>query len=171
MLNILIFLLLILSIHHGQNINRHYFLSSANVSSIIGVAMKTRKKRKTYSPDFKKEIAETVLSCSETYSAIARQYGVTNHQVARWAKEYLNQDTLWVQELNAHFRNDSKEETMAEHIEKEGTASNGLQSFNELIPHEESDRFSVDVSLPSGTKVSISNLTTDQLQAVLKICQ
>jgi transposase-like protein len=133
--------------------------------------MRTRKPRKIFSPVFKKEIAEKVMSSSETYSAIARQYGVANHQVARWAKEYLNQDTLWVQELNAHFSDDSKVETIAEHIEKADAVSNGLQSFNELIPHEESDRFSVDVSLPSGTKVSISNLTTDQLQAVLRICQ
>ncbi len=133
--------------------------------------MRTRKSRKIFSPIFKKEIAEAVLSSSETYSAIAKQYDITYNHVARWAREYLNSDTLWVQKLHVHFSDDSKVETIAEHIEKEGAASNGLQSFNELIPHEESDRFSVDVSLPSGTKVSISNLTTDQLQAVLKICQ
>ncbi len=149
----------------------YWFISGTNVNAIVRCDMSSRKSRKIFSPIFKKEIAEAVLSSSETYSAIAKQYDITYNHVARWAREYLNSDTLWVQKLHVHFSDDSKVETIAEHIEKADAVSNGLQSFNELIPHEESDRFSVDVSLPSGTKVSISNLTTDQLQAVLKICQ
>ena len=124
-----------------------------------------KKTRKMFSAIFKQQIAEIVMSSPAlTYSAIGRQYGVTCHQVSRWYKEYSNPDTLWVQELNTLTKNHKD-------IEKTGTELSVIQTLNSTTPSTEAATFAIDVSLPSGTKVCIANLTTDQLQAVLRICK
>ena len=141
--------------HQSSGKGKGMFLSSE----------RPKKTRKMFSAIFKQQIAEIVMSSPAlTYSAIGRQYGVTCHQVSRWYKEYSNPDTLWVQELNTLTKNHKD-------IEKTGTELSVIQTLNSTTPSTEAATFAIDVSLPSGTKVCIANLTTDQLQAVLRICK
>ncbi len=124
-----------------------------------------QKTRKIFSAVFKKQIAEIVLSSPDkTYSAIAKQYSLTCHQVARWSKEYLNPETLWVQELDSYVQYEND-------ITNFGSELSEIQTPDPTITPASKEIFSVDVSLPSGTKICISNLTTDQLKTILRICR
>lgn len=124
-----------------------------------------KKTRKMFSAVFKKQIAEIVLSSPDkTYSTIAKQYGLTCNQVSKWSKEYLNPDTLWVKEIDSFTQNENEAINF-------GSELSMIQTSNPTIPFLSQANFAVDVSLPSGTKISISNLNADQLQTVLKICR
>lgn len=120
-----------------------------------------RKTHRKFSAVFKQQIAEIVFSSPEkTYATIAKEYGLTCHLVARWAKESLNPETHWVKKLDFLAKN--------ENIETEISVT---QTPEPTIPLASEETFAIDVLLPTGTRISISNLNTDQLQAVLRICR
>lgn len=121
---------------------------------------KQKKTRKIYSAEFKGRVAEAYLTSSATYSEIGRSFGVTLNQVAKWSGEYHNPNVRWVKELSNLTKRDAAIDNHV--IQKEDIGSESEHKVS---------RFTVNISLPSGTKVSISELTEEQLQAVLVICR
>lgn len=69
-------------------------------------------------------------------------------------------NTGWVKELYDQTQNDDLIDNSLVENEKTEYASKEFDS-----------NFNVDVSLPSGTIISINNINSEQLKSVLKLCQ
>ncbi len=119
-----------------------------------------RRPRKTHTAEFKGKIAKEFLNSSATYSEVGRKFGVTCHQVARWTREYNDPSTRWVKELYDQTQNDDLIDNSLIENEKTEYASKEFDS-----------NFNVDVSLPSGTIISIHNITLEQLINILTLCR
>lgn len=116
--------------------------------------------RKTHTAEFKEKVAKAFLNSSATYSEIGRKFGVTCPQVARWTREYNDPSSRWVKELGDQTHNDNFIDGNLIQDEKV-----------EYVPKESDSSFNVDVSLPSGTKICIHNITPEQFKSVLKLFQ
>ena len=116
--------------------------------------------RKTHTAEFKEKVVKAFLNTSATYTEVGRKFGVTCPQVARWTREYNDPSTRWVKELCDISPNESLTDTSL--IQNEQAES---------TPIKQDSNFNIDVSLPSGTKISINNINSVQLQSVLKLFQ
>ena len=116
--------------------------------------------RKTHTAEFKEKVVKAFLNSSATYTEVGRKFGVTCPQVARWTREYNDPSTRWVKELYDQTQNDDLIDNSLNKNEETEYSSKQFDS-----------NFNVDVSLPSGTIISINNINSEQLKSVLKLCQ
>ncbi len=114
--------------------------------------------RKTHTAEFKEKVVKAFLNTSATYTEVGRKFGVTCPQVARWTREYNDPSTRWVKELCDQTQNDDLIDNSLVENEKTEYASKEFDS-----------NFNVDVSLPSGTIISIHNITSEQLINILTL--
>lgn len=133
---------------------------------------KIRKKRQNFSPEFKYSVVKAVMYSSEKYSDIGKQLGVTTHQVARWHREFIEKDTGWVNQIKlapAPVTSNPAEPMAVEIREIEFEPQTVAPDHESSVLKQAF--FSVELCLPSGTKMSISKVTPYLLRTILEACR
>ena len=132
---------------------------------------KIRKKRQNFSPEFKYSVVKAVMYSSEKYSDIGKQLGITTHQVARWHREFIEKDTGWVKQIKfAPVPGSDQAEPMAVEIRETEFEPHTVAPDHESSVLKQAF-FSVELCLPSGTKMSISKVTPYLLRTILEACR
>lgn len=132
--------------------------------------VKPRKKKQIFSAQFKEQVVKTTLSSPDSYAEFGRKYGVTTHQVARWCREYEASDARWVKQLQLFSDSGNQAEDITAPIQPIISDVQVPETAHECSESKQVS-FSVDLSLPSGAKIHISNIPPDLLRTVLEVCR